>query len=88
YNAVRTPMDLPISRAVLDAVGKANGPVVALPTLGGSVPIIIFEEVLGAPLIGIPIVNHDNNQHSHDENLRLDNLWQGIRVMQALLTLN
>jgi acetylornithine deacetylase/succinyl-diaminopimelate desuccinylase-like protein len=88
YNAVRTPMDLPISRAVLDAVGKANGPVVALPTLGGSVPIIIFEEVLGAPLIGIPIVNHDNNQHSHDENLRLENLWQGIRVMQALLTLN
>jgi acetylornithine deacetylase/succinyl-diaminopimelate desuccinylase-like protein len=37
--------------------------------------------------IGIPIGNHDNNQHSYNENLRLQNLWDGIELMAALLTM-
>ncbi len=36
------------------------------------------------PVIGLPIANHDNNQHSSDENLRLQNLWDGIEVYAAL----
>jgi acetylornithine deacetylase/succinyl-diaminopimelate desuccinylase-like protein len=43
--------------------------------------------VLGMPSIGIPIGNHDNNQHSYNENLRLQNLWDGIELMAALLTM-
>jgi len=43
--------------------------------------------VLGAQAIIVPIANHDNNQHSHNENLRLQNLWDGIETMAALLTL-
>ena len=39
YNAVRTPMDLPIAQAVIAAVESARGPVVKLPTMGGSVPL-------------------------------------------------
>jgi len=35
----------------------------------------------------IPIANHDNNQHSVDENLRIQNLWDGIELMAALLTM-
>ena len=35
----------------------------------------------------IPIGNHDNNQHSFDENLRIQNLWDGIELMAALLTM-
>jgi hypothetical protein len=31
--------------------------------------------------------NHDNNQHSFDENLRIQNLWDGIELMAALLTM-
>jgi hypothetical protein len=34
----------------------------------------------------VPIGNHDNNQHRFDENLRLQNLWDGIELM-ALLTM-
>ncbi len=88
YNAARTSMDLPVSRKVLAAVKAARGPVVALPTLGGSVPLYLFTDVLHTPAIGIPIANHDNNQHSSNENLRLQNLWDGIETMAALITLN
>jgi len=31
------------------------------------------------------MVNHDNNQHAPDENLRLQNLWNGIDVYAALM---
>jgi acetylornithine deacetylase/succinyl-diaminopimelate desuccinylase-like protein len=87
YNAVRTSMDLDISRAVVSAVEAARGPVVRMPTLGGSVPLYIFDEVLKTPMIGIPIANHDNSQHSFNENIRLQNLWEGIETMAALLTM-
>jgi acetylornithine deacetylase/succinyl-diaminopimelate desuccinylase-like protein len=80
-------MDVPVAREVLQAVQRVRGPVVAMPTLGGSVPLYIFEEELGAPLIGIPIANHDNNQHSANENIRFQNLWDGIAVMAALMSL-
>jgi len=42
--------------------------------------------VLGRPVVGLPIVNHDNNQHAADENLRLQNLWDGIEVFAAVMT--
>ena len=86
YPSVRTLMDLAVSRAVLGVVSEAIGaPVLALPTLGGSLPLNTFAEVLKVPLITVPIVNHDNNQHAKDENLRLQNLWDGIEVFAALM---
>ena len=33
----------------------------------------------------MPIVNHDNNQHAADENLRLQNYWDGIEIYAAIL---
>jgi len=32
----------------------------------------------------VPIANSDNNQHSAKENIRLQNLWDGIETMAAL----
>jgi acetylornithine deacetylase/succinyl-diaminopimelate desuccinylase-like protein len=89
YRAVRTSMSLPISQKVIRAVTQAAAfrPVLA-PTLGGSVPLYILETVTHAPQIGVPIVNHDNNQHSSNENLRLQNLWDGIDLFEALMTMN
>ena len=88
YRAVRTSMSLPISQKIIRAITQASGlrPVLA-PTLGGSVPIYILETATRAPQIGIPIVNHDNNQHSSNENLRLQNLWDGIEIFAALITM-
>jgi acetylornithine deacetylase/succinyl-diaminopimelate desuccinylase-like protein len=85
YNASRTSMDLPISQLVLRTAEEARGPVVTLPTMGGSVPLYMIEEILHAPTITVPIANHDNNQHSFNENLRIRNLWDGIELMGALL---
>lgn len=87
YNAVRTSMDLPISQEVIRAVESARGPSVKLPTMGGSVPLEMIERALGTRTITIPIANHDNNQHSFNENIRIQNLWDGIELMAALLTM-
>jgi len=87
YNAERTSMDLPISQLVLRTAESARGPVVKLPTMGGSVPLYMIEETLHAPTITVPIANHDNNQHSFDENIRLENLWDGIELLAALLAM-
>lgn len=85
YPAERTSMDLPISRDVLRIADSARGPIVKLPTMGGSVPLYMISQTLGSPTILAPIANHDNNQHSFNENLRLQNLWDGIELMAALL---
>jgi acetylornithine deacetylase/succinyl-diaminopimelate desuccinylase-like protein len=87
YNAARTSMDLPISQLVLRTAESARGPVVKLPTMGGSVPLYMIEETLHTPTITVPIANHDNNQHSFDENIRLENLWDGIDLLAALLAM-
>jgi len=87
YDASRTSMDLPISQLVLRTADSARGPVVKLPTMGGSVPLYMIEETLHAPTITVPIANHDNNQHSFNENLRIHNLWDGIELMAALLAM-
>ena len=85
YNAERTSMDLPISQDVLRIAASARGPIIKLPTSGGSVPLYMISEILHAPTISVPIANHDNNQHSFNENIRLQNLWDGIELMAALL---
>ncbi len=87
YNAERTSMDLPISQLVLHTADSVRGPVVKLPTMGGSVPLDMIRQTLGAPTITVPIANHDNNQHSFNENIRLENLWDGIDLMAALLAM-
>lgn len=86
YPATRVPIASPLSRAVVRATQDASAdPVVTLPTMGGSLPLYDFESVLHAPLIVLPIVNHDNNQHAANENLRLQNLWDGIAVYASVL---
>jgi acetylornithine deacetylase/succinyl-diaminopimelate desuccinylase-like protein len=62
-----------------------RGPVALLPMMGASVPIYLFADIFKVPVIGLPIVNHDNNQHAANENLRLQNLWDGIETYAAML---
>ena len=88
YNAQRTAMDLPISRSVLGAItGVFPGRTLAVPTLGGSLPLSIIADALNVPTITVPIANYDNNQHAEDESIRIQNLWDGIEMMAALMTL-
>lgn len=88
YNAQRTRMDLPVSLSVINAVQAASEqPIVKMPTLGGSLPLSIISENLNVPTITVPIANYDNNQHAENENIRLQNLWDGIEIFAKLMTL-
>ena len=86
YPANRTSLDLPVSRALMETAQEAIGqPVIQVPILGGSLPLYHFREVLRVPLITVPIVNHDNNQHGENENLRIQNLWDGIELIGGIM---
>jgi acetylornithine deacetylase/succinyl-diaminopimelate desuccinylase-like protein len=85
--AVRTPMDLPIAREVVGIVESVLGPAVALPNMGGSLPLGEIERALGTRTIVVPIANHDDNQHTFDENLRMRNLWDGVALFSALFSM-
>jgi acetylornithine deacetylase/succinyl-diaminopimelate desuccinylase-like protein len=88
YNAQRTPMNLPISLSVVNAVqATSEQPIVKMPTLGGSLPLSIISDGLNAPTIIVPIANYDNNQHAENENIRLQNLWDGIEIFAKLMTM-
>jgi acetylornithine deacetylase/succinyl-diaminopimelate desuccinylase-like protein len=86
YNAERTRMDLPISLAVIQAVqSTSKDAIVKMPTSGGSLPLSIITDRLRTVTISVPIANYDNNQHAENENLRLQNLWDGIETLAAVM---
>jgi len=88
YNAERTKMDLPISKAVIDAVQSTSPEkIVLLPTSGGSLPLAVITERLRTVTISVPIANYDNNQHAENENIRLQNFWDGLEIWAAIMTM-
>jgi acetylornithine deacetylase/succinyl-diaminopimelate desuccinylase-like protein len=79
-------MDLPIIQKVISAVkSTSRDNLVLQPTMGGSLPLFLFEKHLNATTITVPIANHDNNQHAENENIRIGNLLEGIVTMAALM---
>jgi acetylornithine deacetylase/succinyl-diaminopimelate desuccinylase-like protein len=86
-NSVRTPMDWPLAQEIIRVVESVRGPTVKLPNMGGSLPLTSIVRPLGTHVIVVPIANHDDNQHSFNENLRVQNLWDGIELMAGLLTM-
>lgn len=87
YPAVRSPMDDPATAPLIDALRRAAPDLILTPTLGGSLPLYMFEEVSDAPIVILPIANFDNNQHAADENIRIGNLFYGIDAYAAVLTM-
>jgi acetylornithine deacetylase/succinyl-diaminopimelate desuccinylase-like protein len=83
YPASRTPLDLPFSRELAAIMAAAGHEPVCLPTAGGSLPMDLFQQGDNAPVIAFPIANHDDNQHAANENVRLQNLWDGIEVFAS-----
>lgn len=88
YNAHRTPMDLPVAQTVINALqSTVKDAIVLLPSSGGSLPLYVFRQYLDTPTLTVPIANHDNNQHAENENIRLQNLWDGLETYVALMCL-
>jgi acetylornithine deacetylase/succinyl-diaminopimelate desuccinylase-like protein len=86
--ATRVSMDEPLAQAVARALTRGSITPVQLPTLGGSMPFGEFSEGLKLPTVGISLVNHDNNQHGFDENLRLRNLWESIDLLASVMRMS
>jgi acetylornithine deacetylase/succinyl-diaminopimelate desuccinylase-like protein len=86
YPAQRTSFDLPIVQSMIKAVqSTVEYPVILLPSMGGSLPLYLFEKTLNAKLITVPVVNYDNNQHAENENVQLKYLWEGIETIAAIM---
>ncbi|MBV1908988.1 MAG: M20/M25/M40 family metallo-hydrolase [Kangiellaceae bacterium] len=87
YPAFRTSLASSMARQLNRILEELDGrkPLMT-PTMGGSLPIYLFEQVVDAPIIILPVANHDNNQHGPDENIRIKNLWDAIDVYSAVIT--
>lgn len=85
--ALQTPLDAPVGvwarKALLGEFGQEP---VRIPIMGGSVPTRPLVDGLGAPILLLPLVNRDNNQHAANENLRMGNYFEGARSLFALFT--
>jgi acetylornithine deacetylase/succinyl-diaminopimelate desuccinylase-like protein len=67
--------------------GTLNESPVIIRTMGGTVPIIPAIKVLGMPAIIVPMVNMDNNQHNPNENIRIGNIRQGIKICLSIFNM-
>src|SRR5262249_5495534 len=85
--AYRAEIANPRAQAIVRAIETATGnPVIQVVSLGGSIPHVLVSGKNHIPVIGVPIANHDNNQHAANENLRLQNLWDAVQVYVAIFT--
>tara|TARA_R110002072_G_scaffold202443_7_gene360259 strand:- start:8757 stop:10259 length:1503 start_codon:yes stop_codon:yes gene_type:complete len=85
-NAFRTALESPFGEKLRSALTKTFGQKpVSIRTMGGTVPIIPAINELKIPAIIVPMVNMDNNQHSPNENIRIGNIRQGIKICLSIL---
>ena len=88
YPAVRSAMDDPRVAPLVAALNiAAQDQLILTPSLGGSLPLYMFEQASDAPILILPIANFDNNQHAADENIRMGNLFYGVDAYAAVLTM-
>ena len=89
YDAFRTDIDSDIGKWLVKSLKNTfNTEPVRKRTSGGSVPISPFVNTLGIPAVTVPTVNQDNNQHSPNENIKIENYITGIQTYLGILTDN
>jgi acetylornithine deacetylase/succinyl-diaminopimelate desuccinylase-like protein len=89
--AARQSMSSPVARWAIAAIKSGTGPAhgaepVLIRMMGGTVPTDVLVDALHLPFVLVPTVNGDNNQHTHDENLRIGNFVTGTETIYSLLT--
>lgn len=86
-DAFRTELDSPTGKWLTSAIEKVYGEKpVRIRTMGGTIPVTPIIKTLGTPAAIVPMVNMDNNQHSPNENIRVGNLYNGIKTCFGILT--
>lgn len=84
---LRVPVDHPFIGKISDALRDVWGlePVI-YPSIGAFSPFRVLVDTLEAPFIQVPIGNCDQNEHSNNENLVIDDFMRGIRTAAAILS--
>lgn len=84
--AFRTDMNTPYTQWLAKSFEAAGyDKLIKIRIMGGTVPISPFVNELNIPAILMPLVNPDNNQHSPNENLKVEQVYFGLKVMYSLL---
>ncbi|HIJ55936.1 MAG TPA: M20/M25/M40 family metallo-hydrolase [Deltaproteobacteria bacterium] len=80
YRPAKTPIDHPMSKAVISAVKKAfESEPILYPVTGGSNPSSIICDFLKIPIVKVPYGNHDESNHAPNENMVVDLFYKGIK---------
>jgi acetylornithine deacetylase/succinyl-diaminopimelate desuccinylase-like protein len=76
-----------VDAALAKTFESGSGPaqLVKIRMMGGTVPTDKLVGTLNLPFVIVPLVNADNNQHTHNENLRIGHYLEGIRAFTGLL---
>lgn len=82
----RTPMDSDIGLWLSKATERAVGKFLKVRATGGSQPMASFIETLHVPAVSLRIPNPYNNIHAANENIKIKNYEEGIKMCIALLT--
>lgn len=74
-----TPIDSPAIKAAVEALKKGFGKEPVFAREGGSIPVVnTFKELLNSPTVLLGFGLPDENAHSPDEHLNLNNFHRGI----------
>jgi acetylornithine deacetylase/succinyl-diaminopimelate desuccinylase-like protein len=84
----KTALDSPIGNWLGLAMDRTlgKGAYVNIQSTGGSQPIEPFISTLGIPAVSVRIPNPDSNIHAPNENLRLGNFHEGLKICLGILT--
>jgi acetylornithine deacetylase/succinyl-diaminopimelate desuccinylase-like protein len=82
--ALDSPIGIWLGLAMDRTLGK--GAYVNIQSTGGSQPIEPFISTLGIPAVSVRIPNPDSNIHAPNENLRLGNFHEGLKICLGILT--
>jgi acetylornithine deacetylase/succinyl-diaminopimelate desuccinylase-like protein len=86
YKPAKTPIDHPMSRAVVPAVADAfDAAPILYPLTGGSNPSSVICDFLKIPMIKVPYGSHDEANHAPNENLVVDLFFKGIKCTATVL---
>ncbi|MEM7513843.1 MAG: M20/M25/M40 family metallo-hydrolase, partial [Bacteroidota bacterium] len=83
----RTDLDSPLGAWLGQAMDHVfgEGNYIRMQATGGSQPIAPFITTLGIPAISVRIPNPDNSIHAPNENLRIGNFHEGLKMCLGIL---
>ncbi len=84
----KTNIDGPLGQWLQNIMAETfgTGNFLVMQTTGGSQPIAPFINTLGIPALALRIANPDSNIHAPNENIRLGNFYEGIKIALSVLS--